>query len=47
MIIFQRHKLAEIASVEQDLATGENADGGASRNIEIEMIPLLDDDSVR
>ena len=45
--MFQKFKLAEVAAVEQDLATGETADGDAPKNVEVSMIPLLDDPNVR
>lgn len=47
MALFNRYKLAEIGLVEQDLATGETADGDVPKNIEVAMIPLLDDPNVK
>jgi syntaxin-binding protein 1 len=47
MLLFEKFKLAQIASIEQDLATGETAEGGAIKRVEMEMIPLLDDPNVR
>lgn len=46
MHIFTSRKLAEVGGVEQDLATGETADGETPKQIEIKMIPLLDDPAV-
>lgn len=46
MVLFNAQKLADVAGVEQDLATGETADGGTPKNIEVNMIPLLDDPNV-
>ncbi|KAJ3291694.1 vacuolar sorting protein VPS33/slp1, partial [Blyttiomyces sp. JEL0837] len=45
-LIFERRKLDSVAAVEQDLATGETADGKVPRNIMIDMVPLLDDSSI-
>lgn len=46
MALFNKNKMTEIAIVEQDLATGETADGSKPKHIEIEMVPLLDSDSI-
>lgn len=46
MALFERYKLAKLAVVEQDLATGETAEGTTPKNIEMNMIPLLDDSNV-
>ncbi|KAJ3409160.1 vacuolar sorting protein VPS33/slp1 [Chytridiales sp. JEL 0842] len=42
-LIFERRKLDSVASVEQDLATGETADGKVPRNVMMDLVPLLDD----
>ncbi len=47
MLLFEKFKLAQIGSIEQDLATGETAEGDVPKKIEIEMVPLLDDPSVK
>jgi syntaxin-binding protein 1 len=47
MAIFSRNKLADLAGVEQTLATGETADGDRPKHIEVDMIPLLDDPNLR
>ncbi|ORY04742.1 Sec1-like protein [Basidiobolus meristosporus CBS 931.73] len=41
MAIFDRYKLGDIAGVEQDMATGTNAQGEAVRNIMVDMVPIL------
>lgn len=47
MMLFEKCKLAKLAGVEQDLATGETAEGDTPKNIEVNMIPLLDDPQVQ
>ncbi|KAJ1560234.1 vacuolar sorting protein VPS33/slp1, partial [Cladochytrium tenue] len=44
--IFERRKLDSVASVEQDLAVGETADGRVPRNAMVDMVPILDDPAV-
>lgn len=44
--VFSAQKLEEIASVEQELATGETVDGHTPKNIEVRLITLLDNPSV-
>ncbi|KAJ3286901.1 vacuolar sorting protein VPS33/slp1 [Rhizoclosmatium sp. JEL0117] len=39
--IFERRRLDAVAAVEQDLATGETANGTAPRNIMMDMTPIL------
>eukprot|EP00158_Paraphelidium_tribonemae_P008493 Partr_v1_DN28591_c1_g1_i2_m73046 putative syntaxin binding protein len=46
MTVFSTRRLNDLAAVEQDLATGETADGDVPRKIEIDMIPLLDNKNV-
>lgn len=46
MNVFQRHKLPDIASVEQTLATGLDEDFRKPKNILQEVVRLLDDDSI-
>jgi len=46
MNIFQRHKLSEVASVEQTLATGLDEDYKKAKNILDQAVRLLDDDAV-
>ncbi|KAI9145008.1 Sec1-like protein [Paraphysoderma sedebokerense] len=46
MDLFEKRKLAKSAAVEQDMATGETADGSVPKNIVTEMVPLLDDDLI-
>ncbi|KUI68246.1 Protein transport protein sec1 [Cytospora mali] len=46
MNIFQRHKLPDIASVEQTLATGLDEDFRKPKNILQEVVRLLDDDAI-
>ncbi|KAI9189265.1 syntaxin binding protein 1 [Blastocladiella emersonii ATCC 22665] len=43
MNIFERRKLADTAAIEQNMATGETADGGKPKNLVSDMVPLLDD----
>ncbi|KAJ3216032.1 vacuolar sorting protein VPS33/slp1 [Dinochytrium kinnereticum] len=45
--LFERRRLDSLAAVEQDLATGETADGKIPKNIIINMGPLLDDPSIQ
>ncbi|KAJ3236110.1 vacuolar sorting protein VPS33/slp1 [Chytriomyces hyalinus] len=44
--IFERRRLDLVASVEQDLATGETADGKTPRNIVVDMTPVLVDTQI-
>ncbi|KAI1001162.1 Protein transport protein [Podosphaera aphanis] len=46
MDIFQRHKLPDIASVEQSLATGLDEDFRKPKNIADQLIRLLDDNDI-
>lgn len=47
MNLFEKHRIAASAAVEQDMATGEVADGsGPNKNIVADMVPLLDDASI-
>ncbi|KAH8808767.1 Sec1 family protein [Xylogone sp. PMI_703] len=47
MNIFQKHKLPDLASVEQTLATGLDEDFRKPKNIADQMVRLLDDESIR
>ena len=46
MQIFNNKKLHQLASVEQNMATGETVDGELPKKIESDLIPLLDDPKV-
>ncbi|KAJ3527977.1 hypothetical protein NM208_g10439 [Fusarium decemcellulare] len=46
MNIFQKHKLMDIASVEQTLATGLDEDFRRPKNVLEAIVPLLDDEDV-
>ncbi|CAD6504810.1 BgTH12-00313 [Blumeria graminis f. sp. triticale] len=46
MNVFERHKLPDIASVEQSLATGLDEDQRKPKNIADEMVRLLDDEDI-
>lgn len=46
MNIFQRHKLPDIASVEQTLATGLDEDYRKPKNLADQVVRLLDDESI-
>lgn len=46
MDIFQHHKLPDIASVEQSLATGLDEDYRKPKNLADQMVRLLDDDNI-
>lgn len=46
MDIFQHHKLPDIASVEQSLATGLDEDYRKPKNLADQMVRLLDDESI-
>ncbi|KAJ3039950.1 vacuolar sorting protein VPS33/slp1 [Rhizophlyctis rosea] len=43
---FARRRLEQVASVEQNLATGELADGRPTKNVVPDMVPLLTDEDV-
>ncbi|WFD43855.1 syntaxin binding protein 1 [Malassezia psittaci] len=43
---FEKSKLTDQATVEQNSATGETAQGGKPRNLVEEMVPLLDDPQI-
>ncbi|KAI3636808.1 hypothetical protein MIR68_005075 [Amoeboaphelidium protococcarum] len=47
LALFNRYKLEEIAAVEQDLATGETADGGAVKNVEIALTTVMNEPSIQ
>jgi len=46
MDIFQQQKLERIGAVEQDMATGEDADGKTVKNVISALAPILSDGSV-
>lgn len=46
MAIFQKHKLPEIASLEQSLATGLDEDYKKPRNLADQVVRMLDQDSI-
>ncbi|KAI9886251.1 MAG: hypothetical protein M1823_001922 [Watsoniomyces obsoletus] len=46
MNIFQSHKLADLASVEQSLATGMDEDSRKPKNLAEQVVQLVDDDSI-
>ncbi|CDS07042.1 hypothetical protein LRAMOSA09565 [Lichtheimia ramosa] len=41
--VFERHKLNSVGNLEQNIATGETADGETPKTIVLDMVPLLDD----
>ncbi|RKP40341.1 Sec1-like protein, partial [Dimargaris cristalligena] len=43
---FGQGQLPDLANIEQILATGKTAEGEIMRNLEMEMFPLLDNDSI-
>ncbi|ORE11479.1 Sec1-like protein [Rhizopus microsporus var. microsporus] len=43
MSYFERHKLNSVGNLEQNMATGETADGEIPKTIVLDMVPLLDD----
>lgn len=47
MGLFERGKLASVGGVEQDMATGKTVEGDAPKNVVVNMVPLLDDPSIR
>ena len=47
MSAFTTKKLDKLAAIEQDLATGVTAEGNTPKNIEVAMVPLLDDPDVK
>jgi syntaxin-binding protein 1 len=47
MELFEKHQLMNIASVEQCCSTGMTAEGRTPKSIVEEMVPLLDDRSIR
>ncbi|KAI8339302.1 Sec1-like protein [Blakeslea trispora] len=46
MSFFERHKLNSVGNLEQNMATGETADGEVPKTIVLDMVPLLDDPHV-
>ncbi|KAI8066984.1 Sec1-like protein [Gilbertella persicaria] len=46
MSFFERHKLNSVGNLEQNMATGETADGETPKTIVLDMVPLLDDPHV-
>jgi len=46
MKIFDEQQLKKIASVEQDMATGEDAEGNPTKNVISAMPPILTDESI-
>ncbi|KAI8986322.1 Sec1-like protein [Pilobolus umbonatus] len=46
MSYFERHKLNSVGNLEQNMATGETADGETPKTIVLDMVPLLDDPHV-
>jgi len=46
MAIFQKHKLADLASIEQSLATGLDEDYKKPRNLADQVVRMLDEDSI-
>ncbi|KAG1176540.1 hypothetical protein G6F71_003284 [Rhizopus microsporus] len=46
MSYFERHKLNSVGNLEQNMATGETADGEIPKTIVLDMVPLLDDPSI-
>ena len=46
MNIFQHHKLPDIASVEQSLATGLDEDFRKPKNLADQLVRLLDDENI-
>jgi syntaxin-binding protein 1 len=47
MELFEKHQLMNIASVEQCCSTGMTSEGRNPKSIVEEMVPLLDDRSIR
>jgi syntaxin-binding protein 1 len=47
MGLFGKSKLSELGTIEQNLSTGETAEGTDVKHVEIDMVPLLDDPSIR
>ncbi|KAI9476315.1 MAG: Sec1-like protein [Benjaminiella poitrasii] len=46
MSFFERHKLNSVGNLEQNMATGETAEGETPKTIVLDMVPLLDDPHV-
>ncbi|KAL0138132.1 Sec1-like protein [Mucor lusitanicus] len=46
MSFFERHKLNSVGNLEQNMVTGETADGETPKTIVLDMVPLLDDPHV-
>ncbi|KAJ3374088.1 vacuolar sorting protein VPS33/slp1 [Allomyces arbusculus] len=46
MNAFNRRKLNQVGEIEQDLSTGEKADGSKIKNVVNDMVPLLNDSSI-
>ncbi|GAA5812262.1 hypothetical protein MFLAVUS_005712 [Mucor flavus] len=46
MSFFERHKLNSVGNLEQNMVTGETADGETPKTIVLDMVPLLDDPNV-
>ncbi|KAI7903180.1 Sec1-like protein [Cokeromyces recurvatus] len=46
MSYFERHKLNSVGNLEQNMATGETAEGETPKTIVLDMVPLLDDPHV-
>jgi len=46
MNLFQKHKLSDIASIEQTMATGMDEDGKKAKNVLDQVVRLLDDENV-
>ena len=44
--LFERNKLVQVAGIEQDVVTGETAEGKATKALLSNIVPVLNDGSV-